>query len=96
MKKNTIMMIILACNTITVTSLITLKNYFNLPIIGIIPDINKATKITQNNIIGLLGTQITINHYCVNNLIASCSSKYNIQVLNSNQLVKISEKKIKK
>ncbi|AAO27207.1 glutamate racemase [Buchnera aphidicola str. Bp (Baizongia pistaciae)] len=94
-KKITTILVILACNTITVTSLTTLKNFFNFPIIGVIPNLNKARKITKNNIIGLLGTKITIHHYYIQNHISLFVPKYKIKLLANNTLVKIAEQKIK-
>ncbi|XBC39712.1 MAG: glutamate racemase [Buchnera aphidicola (Chaetogeoica yunlongensis)] len=93
-KKIKIKMVILACNTVTITSLITLKNYFRFPIIGISPDFIKAINTTKNKVIGLLGTKITINHYHVKYFIKLLSPKYTIKPFYNNKLVKIAENKL--
>ena len=58
--------IVIACNTISVTALTPLRQKFkNLPIIGTVPAIKLAAKITKNKKIGLLATTATINQpYC--------------------------------
>ncbi|XBC38157.1 MAG: glutamate racemase [Buchnera aphidicola (Floraphis choui)] len=86
---------IVACNTASITSLPTLQHYFNFPIIGIIPNIKKAVKITKNNIIGLLATKTTINNYNIQRTISSLSPNFIIKTLHNENLVKIAEKKLK-
>jgi len=58
--------IVIACNTISVTALDSLREKFkNLPIIGTVPAIKMAAQISQNRRIGLLATTATVNHpYC--------------------------------
>jgi glutamate racemase len=58
--------VVVACNTISVTALASLRERFkNLPIIGTVPAIKMAAEITKNKKIGLLATRATVNHpYC--------------------------------
>ncbi len=58
--------IVVACNTISVTALPKLRELFpNLPIVGTVPAIKLAAKVTKNKKIGLLATNATVNHpYC--------------------------------
>ena len=58
--------IVVACNTISVTALDSLRARFsNLPIIGTVPAIKLAAGVTRNKKIGLLATTATVNHpYC--------------------------------
>lgn len=58
--------LIIACNTISVTSLAQLRKRFpQLPIVGTVPAIKLAAKVTQNGRIGLLATNATVAHpYC--------------------------------
>lgn len=60
--------IVVACNTISVTALDSLRARFpNLPIIGTVPAIKVAAEVTKNKKIGLLATTATVNHpYCQN------------------------------
>lgn len=53
--------IIVACNTVSATSLDWLTSHYLLPIIGVIePAVNDALKATKNNRIGVIGTRATI------------------------------------
>ena len=58
--------IVVACNTISVTALDSLRVRFsNLPIVGTVPAIKVAAGVTRNKKIGLLATTATVNHpYC--------------------------------
>ncbi|HHZ16763.1 MAG TPA: glutamate racemase [Peptococcaceae bacterium] len=55
-------MIIIACNTSTSLAYELLKEKFPVPMIGVIePAVDKALSMTQNNCIGVLATEATIN-----------------------------------
>ncbi|WP_191017261.1 glutamate racemase [Treponema zioleckii] len=55
--------IVVACNTISVTSLETLRSAFpSIPIVGTVPAIKLAAKVSKNKRIGLLATNATVNH----------------------------------
>lgn len=58
--------IVIACNTISVTALDELRKIFpEISIIGTVPAIKLAAKITRNKRIGLLATNATVRHpYC--------------------------------
>lgn len=58
--------IVIACNTISVTSLDDLRSLFpQTPIVGTVPAIKLAAKVTRNKRIGLLATNATVRHpYC--------------------------------
>lgn len=58
--------IVVACNTISVTALDELRKIFpEISIIGTVPAIKLAAKITRNKRIGLLATNATVRHpYC--------------------------------
>ncbi|MCR5763522.1 MAG: glutamate racemase [Treponema sp.] len=58
--------LIIACNTISVTALDELRALFpSLPIVGTVPAIRLAARKTRNHKIGLLATNATVRHpYC--------------------------------
>ena len=58
--------IVVACNTISVTSLDALRARFpDTPIVGTVPAIKLAAERTRNKRIGLLATNATVHHpYC--------------------------------
>ena len=55
--------LIVACNTISVTALDDLRSRFpSLPIVGTVPAIKLAAKVTANKRVGLLATNATVRH----------------------------------
>ena len=58
--------LVVACNTMSVTALDDLRALFpQLPIVGTVPAIKLAAKVSQNKRIGLLSTSATAHHpYC--------------------------------
>ncbi|QTQ16649.1 glutamate racemase [Treponema parvum] len=55
--------IIIACNTISVTSLDILRSRFpHVPIIGTVPAIKLAAEVSKNRVIGLLATEGTVSN----------------------------------
>ncbi|HLR79154.1 MAG TPA: glutamate racemase [Bacillota bacterium] len=56
-----IKMLVIACNTATAYTLEELKEKLNIPVIGVIqPGARAAIKVTQNNQVGVIGTEGTI------------------------------------
>jgi glutamate racemase len=69
--------LVIACNTISVTSLDELRRRFPaLPIVGTVPAIRLAARVSRNKRIGLLATNATVRHpYCedlVRNYASDC------------------------
>lgn len=58
--------VVVACNTISVTALDSLRTLFpSLPIVGTVPAIRLAARVSKNRRIGLLATNATVRHpYC--------------------------------
>lgn len=55
--------IVIACGTVSAIALDTLKNEFDIPIIGVIDTaIDAALAATQNGVIGVIGTKATISN----------------------------------
>lgn len=57
-----IKMLVIACNTATAFTLNDLQQYLDIPVIGVIqPGARAALKVTENNHIGVIGTEGTIS-----------------------------------
>ncbi len=70
--------LVIACNTASSYALETLRNEFDIPVIGVVePGVDMALKVTENNKIGVIGTQGTIKSGSYKNLLIS---KRNVQV----------------
>ncbi|QJC28751.1 glutamate racemase [Enterobacteriaceae endosymbiont of Plateumaris consimilis] len=85
---------IIACNTASVSSLPIIKNYFSFPIIGVSPIIKDSINITNNGIIGIIATKTTLENYSIQNKIKYFRQNYIIEILSSQKLVFLVEKKI--
>ncbi|MGA2968077.1 MAG: glutamate racemase [Candidatus Levyibacteriota bacterium] len=88
-----IKLLIVACNTITVTSIEKLrKNYPKLPIIGIVPVIKTAVEKTKNNKIGIFSTTVTADSQYQRSLIDKFAKGYKVVNIGSGDLVPLIEK----
>lgn len=87
-------LIVIACNTASTICLPTLRQIFSLPIVGVVPAIKPATKITQNKCIGLLATKATIQREYTRKLINDFAKGYHIELLGLSELALIVEKKL--
>ncbi|AKC60148.1 glutamate racemase [Blochmannia endosymbiont of Polyrhachis (Hedomyrma) turneri] len=87
-------LVIIACNTATVTFLETVRSCFFFPIIGIIPDIRLGIRCTRNGVVGLLATYRTINSKLILNIINRLSTHCNILLLSASELVRCVEDKV--
>ena len=61
--------IVIACNTISVSSLDVLRKRFSVPFVGTVPAIKLAASLTKNKCIGLLATSHTVNDKYTDDLI---------------------------
>jgi glutamate racemase len=57
-----IKMVVIACNTVSASSIPALRKYFKIPILGVIkPGAAAAVKKTKNKVIGIIGTERTVS-----------------------------------
>jgi len=85
-------LIVLACNTITVSCLPKLRKEFpGAPIIGTVPVIKTASEITKNNKIGVLSTARTAKSNYQKNLIKKFTNNLKVLNLGTDKLVPIVE-----
>lgn len=73
-KKFSPQIIVIACNTISVTALDVLRERFPVAFVGTVPAIKLAAKISKNRRIGLLATEQTVVHEYTDKLIADFAS----------------------
>lgn len=86
--------IVVACNTISVTALEDLRKLFpEISIIGTVPAIKLAAKITKNKRIGLLATNATVHHPYCQKLIEDFASDCFVAMRGDPDLVNFVEKK---
>ena len=87
--------LIVACNTISVTALDGLRARFpSLPIVGTVPAIKLAAKVTKNKRVGLLATNATVNHPYSQKLIEDFASDCAVFKRGDPDLIEFIEKKL--
>ncbi|AWX13964.1 glutamate racemase [Mergibacter septicus] len=86
--------IVVACNTASTVVLPALRNKFSCAIVGTVPAIKPAAKISETKVIGLLATKGTIKRAYVDQLIQQYAQDCEIKRLGSTRLVEIAEQKL--
>ncbi|MBO7121758.1 MAG: glutamate racemase [Treponema sp.] len=87
--------LIVACNTISVTALDDLRARFpSLPIVGTVPAIKLAAKVTANKRVGLLATNATVRHPYSQKLIEDFASDCAVFKRGDPDLIEFIEKKL--
>jgi glutamate racemase len=85
-------LIVIACNTITVTAIETLRNEFpNIPIVGTVPIIKKAAEVSHNKRIGVLSTTQTAQSDYQKNLIQKFAADCTVFNYGTDSLVPLIE-----
>lgn len=84
-------LIVIACNSASTTALPALRAKFDIPIVGVVPAIKPASKLSHSKIIGLLATQGTITRDYVEQLKVSHASDCELINVGSNELVAMAE-----
>lgn len=87
-------LIIIACNTASTISLPALRERYRCPIIGVVPAIKPAAKLTRNGIVGLLATRATVKRSYTLDLIGKFAGDCHILPLGSAELVDLAEAKL--
>ena len=85
-------LIVIACNTITVSGIIFLRHTFpDIPIIGTVPVIKTAAAITKKKKIGLLVTEATAKSAYNQHLIQQFAADCEVVVIGTNKIVPLIE-----
>ncbi|ETT01357.1 glutamate racemase [Providencia alcalifaciens PAL-3] len=93
-KKHPLTIAVIACNTASTVSLPNLRANFAFPIVGVVPAIKPATKLTRNGVVGLLATRGTVNREYTKELIERFATDCKVISLGSAELVQLAERKL--
>ncbi|WP_279085217.1 glutamate racemase [Gilliamella apis] len=85
---------VIACNTASTICLPSLRTNFPFPIVGVVPAIKPASKVTKNKCIGLLATKATIQRAYTSNLIQEFAPDCDVKLLGLSELAHIAENKL--
>ncbi|NHB92116.1 glutamate racemase [Photorhabdus cinerea] len=93
-QKHPLAIVVIACNTASTVSLPALRERFGFPVVGVVPAIKPAAKLTRNGIIGLLATRATVNRAYTKELIERFATDCRIESIGSAELVELAEVKL--
>lgn len=85
---------VIACNTASTVSLPALREKFTFPVVGVVPAIKPAARLTANGIVGLLATRGTVKRPYTHELIARFANECHIELLGSAELAELAEAKL--
>lgn len=87
--------IVIACNTITVSALDKLREEFDVPIVGTVPVIKTAGKLTKNGKIGVFSTKKTAESSYQKKLIAEFAKGNEVLSIGTDEIVPLIERQNK-
>lgn len=89
-----IKLLILACNSASTISLMSLRARFKFPVVGVVPAVKPAVRLTKNGLVGLLATRGTVQRQYTQDLITQFAQSCQFTLLGSAELVNIAEQKL--
>lgn len=93
-KKQPVDLIVIACNSASTVALDALRSHFFIPVVGVVPAIKPAARLTKNGVIGLLATPATIKRDYTSLLINEFAADIEVLKIGSTELVKLAEEKL--
>lgn len=84
-------MLVIACNTASVTSLDAVRDAFDIPVIGVVPAVKPAAEISNNRRIGVLATERTVRGMYLQDLIDKFASSCHIEKVGAGGIVRFVE-----
>lgn len=87
-------LVVIACNSASTVSLPALREKFTFPVVGVVPAIKPAARLTRNGVVGLLATRGTVKRPYTHELVARFASECRIEMLGSAELVDLAESKL--
>ena len=87
-------LVIIACNSASTVSLPALRERFAFPVVGVVPAIKPAARLTRNGVVGLLATRGTVKRPYTHELVKQFARECTIEMLGSAELVELAEAKL--
>ncbi|MFO6425473.1 glutamate racemase [Motilimonas sp. KMU-193] len=96
LEKWSVDLVVIACNTASTLVLEPLRQLLPVPVVGVVPAIKPAAKLTQTGCIGLLATPGTVSRSYTDNLIRDFAPNVQVLRIGSSELVKLAEQKLRR
>ena len=87
-------LVVIACNSASTVTLPALREHFDFPVVGVVPAIKPAARLTRNGIVGLLATRGTVKRAYTHELVERFASECKTEMLGSGELVEMAEAKL--
>lgn len=87
-------LVVIACNSASTVTLPALRERFDFPVVGVVPAIKPAARLTRNGIVGLLATRGTVKRPYTHELVARFARECKTEMLGSAELVELAETKL--
>lgn len=84
--------IVVACNTASVSALANLRETFDIPFVGVVPAIKPAAALTKSGQVGVAATEASAHGDYLRQLIADHASGVNVHAVGCPRLVLLAEK----
>ncbi|CAK9887017.1 MAG: Glutamate racemase [Candidatus Erwinia impunctatus] len=88
-------LVVIACNSASTVTLPALREKFTFPVVGVVPAIKPAARLTRNGIVGLLATRGTVGRPYTHELVAHFARECKTEMLGSAELVELAESKLR-
>ncbi|WP_034943261.1 glutamate racemase [Erwinia oleae] len=93
-KRYPLALVVIACNSASTVTLPALRQRFEFPVVGVVPAIKPAARLTRNGVVGLLATRGTVKRPYTHELVARFASECKTEMLGSAELVELAEAKL--
>lgn len=87
-------LVVIACNSASTVTLPALRERFDFPVVGVVPAIKPAARLTRNGIVGLLATRGTVKRPYTHELVRRFAGECKTEMLGSAELVELAEAKL--
>lgn len=87
-------LVVIACNSASTVTLPALRERFEFPVVGVVPAIKPAARLTRNGVVGLLATRGTVKRPYTKELVARFGGECKTEMLGSAELVELAEAKL--
>jgi glutamate racemase len=88
-------LVVIACNTASTIALSVVRSALDVPVVGTVPAIKPAARLSKTRVIGVLGTDATVRQPYVDRLSAEFASDCQVIRHGSAELVAIAEAKLR-
>lgn len=88
-------LVVIACNTASTVVLPTLRKMLSVPVVGVVPAIKPAARLSQKKVIGLLATPATVQRSYTKKLVDRYANDCQVLMLGSTRLVEMGEEKMR-